>query len=121
MDTLGPVGVRQGAWNVSHDCVERLGRCVSSLRRLSEVLEQDSANVAFNLMRLALCLTLISALKTDGHTAVVQEGFCFTVSALCHDVYSALFGRYRHITRAAGSSTSVRTTGVDRDQPFSPR
>ncbi len=90
MDTLGPVRVRQSAWDVGRDFVECIGGYVSALGRLKKVLKQGGANVAFNLRRLTLSLTLIRALKTDGNAAIIQEGFCFTVSASCHDVYSSV-------------------------------
>src|SRR5712691_13418938 len=86
MDALGPIWVRESTRNVTHDCGERLGRRVRSRRRLGEGLHQDSANPAFSLRRFAICITRVRALKTDGHAAVIQGGFCLTVSALCHDV-----------------------------------
>jgi|SRR5579864_5767141 len=88
MDALGPVGVRQRARDVTHDITELLGRRIGSHGRLKEVPHQDSADPVFHLWRRTLCVTLIRALKTDGHAAVMKGGFCFAVSAHSHDVYS---------------------------------
>src|SRR5579864_72787 len=84
MYMLSPVWVWQSAWNVAHDCDERLRRCVDSRRRLNELLKQGGADVPISARWLTLCFMRFRALNTDGHAAIIQERFCFTVSALCH-------------------------------------
>src|SRR5438477_6786370 len=84
MYTLSPVWVGQSAWDVAHDCDERLRRCVDSRRRLNELLKQGGADVPIRARWFTLCFMRSRALNADGHAAIIQECFRFTVSALCH-------------------------------------
>jgi len=82
IDALPSVWVRQSAWDVGQNGAERLGRCVSSGRRLNDVLNQDGAN---NFIRFALCVTSLRTLKTDRHATFIQGSFFLAVSALRHN------------------------------------